>query len=433
MAKSPQKAYLVFAALLAAATCNLSLASDLKDLETLVNQNQHAAAWKKAIDMRNAWESDPAFDHLYGAAALANNHPQEAIFALERVVLMQPGNVEARLLLGKAYLATGDRESATKQFATVRASAPSPALRRETEQLLGKSAVGERVLSGFIETIVGHDNNVNSATGSTAITPPSGLVIDIDPAARKTSDMYGSVLAGIDFFRPLDSQTTLELKGRYAERDNFSSNAFDSNLYRASAGIRHQREKDLYRVTLTTHDFRLSDSDYQRMTGLSGDWVHQLTSSTALLGNLYMNAVRYPEASRRDVNQYIGHAGLQITQADLTHTVGMLLGNEDSPRNAGSFNARDFTSIYYDIRYAVAPEHQLYGRIYVQDARFSGEDPVFLENRQDVLKQVTLGHTWRINAHWRWKNELGYSDNKGDVNMYSFERTYLQTGVRYSF
>lgn len=409
--------------------------ASLQRLTDLLAAQQGTAAWAEAVTLRPAMESDPAFDYLYGTAAFASGHYHEAVFALERVLVVQPGNVQARYTLAKTFQAMGDRENALEQFEAVRQSNPPPDILRDTEQQIGRTVSNQKgSFNGYVETTVGHDNNINSATSSNTITPPSGLQIDIDPAARKMSDMYGTVQAGLDYFHPLSTNNILEVKGRYAERDNFSSDRYDSTLYRGSIGLRHQAGADLYRVTFTTHDYRLSDSDYQRLFGVNGDWVHPLSANTALLANVYVNGLRYADAPQRDINQYIGNVGLQITDVLLTHTVGMMLGTEDALRDTdGDFNSRDFTTLYYDVRYAVAPEHQLFARASAQESKFNGEDPVFLEHRDDILKQLTVGHSWQLNRHWRWKSELGYSNNKGDVNFYSFERTYVQTGIRYSF
>lgn len=409
--------------------------AELGKLETLLNSGDSQDAWSLAKKMRPAWESDPAFDYLYGAAALASGSRHESIFALERVVLQEPGNTQARFLLAKAYYETGNQEEARKQFIAVRAGNPTAPMLREVERYLGETSVGQDVFNGYVEASVGHDNNVNSATGAGTVLPANGQLIEIDPAARKTSDMYSDTQAGVDYFHPITADTMVEVKGRFAERDNFSSDTYDSTSYRGSVALRHQKGADLYRVTLHARDFRLSDSDYQRTLGLNGDWVHQLTSNTALLANIYTSALRYPEAGDniRDINQYIGHVGLQITDDALTHTTGILVGDEDALRNKGNNNARGFTAAYYHLRYDINSEHQIFGRIYVQDSHQIGEDPTFLKTRDDTLTQITMGYSWQLDKNWRWKSELGYSDSDSDIDYYSFERTYLQTGVRYSF
>lgn len=425
----------LFCVTLLTATGTQANTAPLQSLTDLLSAKQHQAAWAKAIDLRPTLESDPAFDYLYGTAAFATAHYHEAVFALERVLMTQPGNVQARYTLAKTFQALGDRENALKQYEAVRQSNPPPDILRDAEQQLGRVMSNQKsAFNGYIETTIGHDNNINSATGSNNITLPSGLQIDIAPGASQMSDMYGTMQAGLDYFHPLNTNNIIEVKGRYAERDNFSSEDYDSTLYRGSVGLRHQSGEDLYRITLTAHEYRLSDSDYQRLFGINGDWVHPFSASTALLANVYVNGLRYADMPQRDVNQYIGNLGLQVTDAAFTHTVGVMLGTEDPLRDTeGDFNARDFTTLYYDVRYAVAPSHQLFARVTVQDSKFNGEEPAFLETRQDVLEQLTVGHSWQINRHWRWKNELGYSENKSDVNYYSSERTYVQTGVRYSF
>jgi tetratricopeptide (TPR) repeat protein len=417
------------------ATAVYADSADMSRLQQQVSAGNSQAAWTQAQSMRNQWESDPTFDFLYGSLALANGNPHEALFALERVLAQENGNVQARFLLGKALYQAGDKENASKQFAAVLNSNPPPAVRREAESYLGKTSTGKNVINGYIEANVGHDNNINSATGANSVITANGTVIDINPDAQKMSDMYSLSKAGVDFFHPLSSNTIVEVKGRFAERDNFSSDMYDTTSYRGSVGLRHQAGSDLFRVTLTAQDFRLSDSDYQRLMGINGDWVHPLVSNLSLLTNVYANSIRYAgsSGSQRDLNQYIGHIGLQLTDGEFTHTTGFMLGDEDTLRDSGDFNARTFTALYYDVRYNLAAEHQLFGRVYVQDSHANGEDPTFKQTKDTLLKQISAGYAWQLTQHWRWKSELGYNDSDSDISYNSFNRTFVQTGVRYSF
>ena len=100
--------------------------ADLSNLKQLVAAGNNQAAWSQAQAMRNQWESDTAFDTLYGSLALANGKPHEAVFALERVIVQEPGNVQARFYLAKAYFESGDKENAQTQFLAVRNSNPPP-------------------------------------------------------------------------------------------------------------------------------------------------------------------------------------------------------------------------------------------------------------------------------------------------------------------
>ncbi|MCC7517495.1 MAG: hypothetical protein IT470_09175, partial [Pseudomonadales bacterium] len=62
-----------------------------------------------------------------------------------------------------------------------------------------------------------------------------------------------------------------------------------------------------------------------------------------------------------------------------------------------------------------------------------GEDPFFLQTRDDNFHQLSVGWNWQLSKPLRVHTELVYGDNDSDVDYYSFERTRLQTGLRYSF
>ena len=53
---------------------------------------------------------DPDYDYLLGIAALDSGKPNEAIFALERVLAVKPNHLQARAEIARAYFATGEKE-----------------------------------------------------------------------------------------------------------------------------------------------------------------------------------------------------------------------------------------------------------------------------------------------------------------------------------
>lgn len=410
--------------------------SEIDSLRQQIEADQGAAAWKQAKNLRQRYEGEPAFDFLYGQAALANGQPAEAMFALARVVAAEPGNLEARILLARAAVESGDQEQARAQYVAVLAGNPTGPQRREAENFLGRTGTAgtESTLTGYVEAMLGHDNNVNSATGASTINAPGFEPIDLDRAASKTSDMYSQLGAGLDFYKPLGNDRVLELKGRVGERNNFSSDTFDTNRYYGSVGLRQQWGREIFRVAASAQDMRLSDSDYQNIYGLKGDWIHQVNQELAIVGSVYTNLVRYQEDDIRDVNQYAATGGVQYVQGLFTHTAGLIVGNEDPLHDTiGEHNARNFNTLYYDVKYAVAPEHQLYARAFLQDSHQLDQDPLFVERREDVMKYLMAGYAWQLDKHWRWKTEVGYTDNNSDIDYYSYERTFVQTGVRYSF
>ena len=417
-------------------------ADDLATLRSKMSSGNTAAAWALAQRIRADWEASPQFDYLYGLLAYEQGQFNEAQFALERVVMAEPANTRARLALGKAYYQLGDEHSALRQLNAVKISEPPAYIMREVNHYLARMGQSQNgTFNGFVEAGIGHDSNVNSATTASAINNPafdstsvvSDPFIVLNRQANQQSDMYDYLQAGLNYYKPLNADTGFEARVGYSTRNNFSSDRFDNNIYRGSVGIVKLYGKDQVRATFTAQDYRLSDSDFQNYYSLSVDWTHYNYGGWSLYSGLFLNRLKYPDDNTRDLNQYIGNFALQRQDGAIAQSVGVMLGSEDATHSRGNSNARLFTGLYYNVAYDISTSHQLFARAYMQNSHQRGEDPFFLQTRDDNFYQLSTGWNWQLSKPLRVRTELIYDSNNSDVDYYSYERTRLQTGLRYSF
>ena len=85
------------------------------------------------------------------------------------------------------------------------------------------------------------------------------------------------------------------------------------------------------------------------------------------------------------------------------------------------------------ISYDVSTGHQLFARAYVQNSHQKDQDPFFMQTRDDNFQQLAFGWNWQLSKPLRLQTQLIYDNNESDVDYYSYDRTRLQTGLRYSF
>lgn len=416
--------------------------SELESLRRQITSGNTQAAWQQAQKMQVQWEADTEFDYLYGILALENGKYNEAQFALERVTLAEPGNARARLALAKSYYKLGDEHSAIRQFEAVKAANPPDYIMRDVNHYLSGMGQGRGgSLSGFVEGGLGHDNNINAATSGSAIANPVFDPLDVtsDPYILlngrdgQQSDMFNYLRAGLGYYQPLSTDTGLELGGMLSARNNFSSDRYDNNIYRGSAGLVHVIGKNQLRATLTAQNYQRDGSDYQEYYSLSGDWTRYNFGGWTVSGAVFINQLRYDNDPLLDVNQYLANAAVQRQFGRFSHSLGLVLGDEDADHSNADYNARSFSALYYDLGYQINAAHHVFGKLYYQDSHNEGEDPFFHQVKDDAYSQLTFGWDWRLSVPLRWRTELVYSENASDIDYYSYDRTRLQTGLRYSF
>jgi hypothetical protein len=80
------------------------------------------------------------------------------------------------------------------------------------------------------------------------------------------------------------------------------------------------------------------------------------------------------------------------------------------------------------------PEHQLFGRVFIEKKNQKGQEPFFVGQSRDAnVQQLSAGWDWQVTRPVRLRSEIGYSRNDSDIGFYTYDRSWIQTSIRYSF
>src|SRR5690606_16406807 len=101
----------------------LSFAADAKlaEAQRLVNAQKSSEAYELLAPLQAERAGESAYDYLLGISALDSGKALEAVFALERFLMLNPENGPARLELARAYYVMGDIKASRREFETVKA------------------------------------------------------------------------------------------------------------------------------------------------------------------------------------------------------------------------------------------------------------------------------------------------------------------------
>ncbi len=77
------------------------------------------AAYEVLTPHESSLAGDPGFDYLLGIAAMDSGHLTHSVFALERVLAVQPDNVLARAEIARVYLMLGELRTSRQEFEAV--------------------------------------------------------------------------------------------------------------------------------------------------------------------------------------------------------------------------------------------------------------------------------------------------------------------------
>ena len=186
-------------------------------IKKLLKINQHNEAYAYALDHLDAQIGDPEFDYYYGLAALESGHTEEALFPLERVIVLEPKNYTARLALGRVYYLLNDTVQARRQFEIVRGAQPAAELVANVDlyldQLNREESIQGAMFQGYVGLAFGYDSNVNSATDNSMVTLPGFSPVVLNDMSQETSDTFMELQMGGQLNYVLDERYSVYLSG----------------------------------------------------------------------------------------------------------------------------------------------------------------------------------------------------------------------------
>lgn len=163
----------IVAALLAVS--GASHAQSPQELRVLLERGQAAAAYELGLKAPERL-GDPAFDLIFGSAAVNAGKPAVGVLALERFVLLNPGDEVARVELARGYFLLGDDLRAREEFELALSRSPpagvARVIREHLDALRERERRGRATLTGYFEAGLGYDSNPRAGVDNPLITLP---------------------------------------------------------------------------------------------------------------------------------------------------------------------------------------------------------------------------------------------------------------------
>jgi len=266
-------------------TAQIALFAGVTEMQTLYNQKNYEAVIEEA--KRSTSDFGNSDLHLmwgYSAEALGKN--EMAMSAYERVLMMDPDNVEIRVHLTSLYAYLDRDKLATEMSKSTEIYQLTPAQRNSLNTLKKADAAALKVAATLA---IGYDSNINVS--------PEDLELPTNNEA--ISSMFAQFTAHLSYTYALSQEKDWYFR---TDADIFSQNNFDSdaeyyNIFAVSAklGLGYRGDKfDLY-VPLKYGRMHYLERDFLETVGVEPRV--NITLSESLIGNL--NA-RYTERSYLD-------------------------------------------------------------------------------------------------------------------------------------
>lgn len=415
-------------------------AAVLGEAKALLEQGKAQESMVLLEGQLDAMAGDVEFNYLLGISALDAGKPGKAVFALERALALDPSHVQARAELGRAMMALGDFKSAEVELMQVRATNLPPEVATRVDGLLAlvqqPRASRSGVLSAYIETDLGYDSNINTATDATSVFIP---LINVSAklsgfATEQSSSLLGlnggvfaqkAVGAGIDFYANLDGRLRY-----HTSQDDFHTGGLSGGV-----GVKVSRGADQYSLGLTKYVYFINKLKNDDQVSLYGQWQRQLGKQDMV--GVFGQFVRadHPIAPFLDTHLYIGGATWThafATSGDPVLRLTLFAGDDRERGNDKSVE-RNLAGVKANVDYSLRENLKAFGGVALQYSHYGDENIFFQRTRKDERYDFNAGLAYKPAKEWTVSGQASYLRNDSNISIYDFDRKQAMVTLRRDF
>ncbi len=412
----------------------------VRQARTLIEKGQA----KQAFDLLEPQEArragDPDFDTTLGIAANDSAQHTRAVFALERVLSVQPENARARAELGRALFSVGDLQGSRKVLLeTKQANIPAEAAATIDQflQAIDRSeAAVKSSIKFYVETSLGHDSNINGGPGNALVAVPAfgGLVFTLNAANVSTADTYGTLGAGLSARHVVDPRWSLLANLSVNAREHAKSSAFDNFQVDGNVGASYRYDKHEFTAAVQAGTYYVNSSRVRDQSGLVGEWTYRPNGENQWSSYLQIGTLSYPTQSSRNANRTVlGTSYATGFSSGLVVFGGAYAGTEKQKLASVPHLGHRLYGIRTGAQLPVSEFVSAFASFNYENRKYGGPDPLFLVRRQDNQYNVNVGLNWVPAKSWKVTPQLSLTSVNSNVAISDFQRATLGVTVRKDF
>ena len=429
---------IIFAALAIALPC-AALADEVLDrARSLLDQKNPQAALALLQPLEGARAGNVEYDYLLGISALDAGDAQQAVFALERVLAVNPNFLQARAEIARAYVELGERDNAKREFQNVLAANPPAEVRQTIDRLLNTLIAKGRRVWGNLELGVGTDSNVNSATGRGQIAIPAfgGAVVSLGAGGSQLGDNFTGLAGAVNLLEPFTEEWSLVGGAAGNFKLNNTQTQFDTNSFDGNLGARWARGRDAVTAGLQVQSFSVASTRFRDSTGVTAQWQHYYSETGAVTAFTQVSDLRYPTQAIRNARRSVfGLAFADGLDGPRNGAVFASLYGAEEKETASGVPYLGHKAIGGRLggQLDIAPKAVLFTSVSLEQRRYGGQEPLYLTSRNDNQFDFRVGISYSFAQDWMLTPQFAYTDNKSNITTSQYTRNLAAIVLRKDF
>lgn len=400
--------------------------AQLKQALSLAESGAAQQAFQMLEPQEMQRSGDPDFDLVLGIAANQAGHYTRAIFALERVLMVNPNNARARAELGHALYSVGDNAGAKAMLGQAKEQGIPTEAARSIDQLLQTieriEAEAKTTTRGYVEATAGFDSNVNSA--------PDNKAFGLKPVSSQFGGM-GVGISGRTALAPRWSAIgSLNASFRAHEANAL---AYDNTQIDGSLGAAYRVDRDEYTVALQAGNSTIASIPARTSWNITGEWTHRFDGFRQFNAYAQVGQLRYPQQIRNVDRYTVGASYGQQFKSGLSAYGSGYIGQELTMEPGVVHLGQQFIGIRGGLQQPFSETLAGFATLSLEDRGYNGPDPLFGSVRHDQQWGLNLGTIWVPAKAWRVTSQWAYAQNVSNLSTSAFEKHALSVTARREF
>ncbi len=433
------KIFLVFIAWMLVSSSQVFAASGYPVLEKLVKQQKYSLAYELATKIRSQNEGDPRFDYLYGLSALQSGHPNEAVFALDRVTVATPNVIRPRLELARAYLSLNNTFAAKKEFNDVLNLNPPPMVRKKVLSYLAEldkksDKLTQRSVSKSLASLsFGYDDNINFGYDNSEIDLPDFGVVSLDDSSVKQGSGFAEAKFQFKHRTLKNKVTNTFFTANATHRDYFKNSDFNLTDLDLRTGLTFNHAKKQYQLVGRTRPILLDGKMYSNTIGI--DVIARKSIGSSKIGSVKLSIEKYDnkKVSLSDRSRAILSGRIDKQSGDTQHQLNLYLGKEWPDKSEGKQYSRDISGVGYWAVKEWNKKNRSYLGLDYRHYKHQKAYAVYPDKRKDDRVTFKIGHEYRFNDELALITQVKHINNRSNLDLYDAKRNEVKVGIRYDW
>ncbi len=413
------------------------LARLLRLARRLVDTRDYDQAFERLSEQLELYAGDAEFDYLYAVAANETGYPEQAVLALERVLINDPGNLLARAEIARSLLMVREQENARREFQLLtEQEIPDEAkavIGRTLDALTRAPNQPGPIVRASLTLEIGHDSNVNVASSAESWPLADGTRVVPVGSSRPLESAYTSVGGALDVIHPINGrvQWLTGLKGMV--RNHPSAHTLDQEQVDLSTGFAYRNQCHQFKMLGQLQLLNVDSDPFRRAVGVVGQWQCDLGARRQVGGFAQRFELDFPDQQSRDA----ARQSLGVSYAQLVPMIndGIFLSSLQAGREvskAGLDNLSfDFTGVRLQLVADISSNWRGLLGVQWEERRFDGPEPLFGVIRHDTQTELKLGLESELDANWTLRPQIVLTRNRSSFSPSDFSRAQAQLVAHY--